>query len=60
MCKTAGKHFNQLMTRYGSPAIVLNLVKKRERKRKHEGLITFLKNAQKNIREIKQFHEFFG
>ncbi len=28
------------MTRYGSPVVVLNLVKKRERKRKHESLLS--------------------
>ena len=35
----AGRHFNQLLTRYGSPVIVVNLVKKRER-RKHESLLS--------------------
>jgi len=33
------EHFNQLLRRYGSPVIVLNLVKKREKK-KHESLLT--------------------
>ena len=37
--EVAGKHFNQLMTRYGSPVVVINLVKKRE-KRKHESLLS--------------------
>ena len=35
----AGKHFNNLMSRYGSPIIVLNLVKMKE-KRPHETLLT--------------------
>jgi len=35
----AGEHFNQLLCRYGSPVIVLNLVKKREKKR-HESMLS--------------------
>lgn len=31
--ETAGAHFNDLLKRYGSPIIVLNLVKQREKKR---------------------------
>lgn len=31
--ETAGAHFNQLLRRYGSPIIILNLVKKREKKK---------------------------
>lgn len=37
--RTAGLHFNQLLSRYGSPIIVLNLVKKRER-RMHESVLS--------------------
>ncbi|XP_076239443.1 polyphosphoinositide phosphatase FIG4 [Calliopsis andreniformis] len=37
--ETAGAHFNQLLKRYGSPIIILNLVKKREKK-KHESTLT--------------------
>lgn len=37
--KTAGAHFNELMKRYGSPIIVLNLVKNREKK-KHESQLS--------------------
>ena len=37
--QVAGKHFNQLLGRYGSPVVVINLVKKRER-RKHESLLS--------------------
>ena len=40
ICRISGKHFNQLMTRYGSPVVILNLVKKRERRRKHESLLS--------------------
>ncbi|CAL4066485.1 unnamed protein product, partial [Meganyctiphanes norvegica] len=36
--ETAGKHFNQLLRRFGSPIIVLNLVKRRER-RAHESIL---------------------
>lgn len=36
---TAGKHYNRLMNHFGSPIIVLNLVKKRE-KRRHESILT--------------------
>ncbi|XP_035223764.1 polyphosphoinositide phosphatase-like isoform X2 [Stegodyphus dumicola] len=35
----AGQHFNELLRRYGSPIIVLNLVKKREQKR-HESILS--------------------
>eukprot|EP00058_Branchiostoma_floridae_P018686 XP_002604175.1 hypothetical protein BRAFLDRAFT_278184 [Branchiostoma floridae] len=35
----AGLHFNDMMKRYGAPVIILNLVKKRE-KRKHESVLT--------------------
>ncbi|KAB7503535.1 Polyphosphoinositide phosphatase [Armadillidium nasatum] len=36
--QVSGKHFNKLMRRFGSPMIVLNLVKKREKKR-HESIL---------------------
>ncbi|XP_021930224.1 polyphosphoinositide phosphatase isoform X2 [Zootermopsis nevadensis] len=38
-CETAGEHINQLLSRYGSPIIILNLVKKREKK-KHESMLS--------------------
>uniref|UniRef100_A0A1B6BYX7 SAC domain-containing protein n=1 Tax=Clastoptera arizonana TaxID=38151 RepID=A0A1B6BYX7_9HEMI len=38
-CQAAGAHFNNLLLRYGSPIIVLNLVKKREKK-KHESILS--------------------
>ncbi|XP_047530610.1 polyphosphoinositide phosphatase [Vanessa atalanta] len=46
------KHFNNLMTRYGSPIMILNLVKKRE-KRKHESLLTeVISNAVKYLNQF--------
>ena len=47
---TAGKHFNELLGRYGSPVVVINLVKKRETRR-HETLLSeeFTKQACKSI-----------
>ncbi|KZS16333.1 polyphosphoinositide phosphatase [Daphnia magna] len=50
--QTAAEHFNQLLRRYGSPVIVLNLVKKREKKR-HEGLLT--EEYLKDITYLNQF-----
>lgn len=38
-CYAAGQHFNELLRRYSSPIIVLNLVKKREQKR-HESILS--------------------
>ncbi|KAG6453120.1 polyphosphoinositide phosphatase [Manduca sexta] len=47
-----GKHLNNLMCRYGSPIMFLNLVKKREKK-KHESLLTdVISNA---IKYLNQF-----
>ncbi|KAK2719450.1 polyphosphoinositide phosphatase-like isoform X2 [Artemia franciscana] len=37
--ESAGAHYNQLLQRYGSPIIVINLVKKKEKK-KHEAVLT--------------------
>ena len=52
----SGKHFNQLMTRYGSPVVILNLVKKRERRRKHESLLSDY--LSKSISHLNMFlHE---
>lgn len=36
---TAGKHYKRLMFHFGAPIIILNLVKKRE-KRRHESILT--------------------
>ncbi|GIZ01749.1 polyphosphoinositide phosphatase [Caerostris extrusa] len=38
-CYVAGQHFNVLLRRYGSPIVVLNLVKRREQKR-HESILS--------------------
>ncbi|XP_060803876.1 polyphosphoinositide phosphatase [Amyelois transitella] len=47
-----GKHLNNLLRRYGSPIMFLNLVKKRE-KRRHESLLTdVISNA---IKYLNQF-----
>ncbi|XP_041988138.1 polyphosphoinositide phosphatase [Aricia agestis] len=46
------KHFNNLMRRYGSPIMILNLVKKREKK-KHESLLTdIISNAVKYLNQF--------
>jgi len=49
---TAGRHFNQLLERHGSPLIVINLVKKRE-SRKHESLLS--EEFYKHITYLNQF-----
>jgi len=49
---TAGKHFNELLERHGSPVVVINLVKKRER-RKHESLLS--EEFTKQISYLNQF-----
>lgn len=46
------KHFNNLFRRYGSPIMILNLVKKREKK-KHESLLTEeISNAVKYLNQF--------
>ncbi len=47
---TAGKHFNDVLERYGSPIVVINLVKKRET-RPHETLLSqeFTKQARRTL-----------
>ena len=56
ICRISGKHFNQLMTRYGSPVVILNLVKKRERRRKHESKLSDY--LQSSVNYLNQFlHE---
>ncbi|OWR48279.1 putative FIG4 protein [Danaus plexippus plexippus] len=46
------KHINNLMQRYGSPIMILNLVKKREKK-KHESLLTdVISNAVKYLNQF--------
>lgn len=51
-CRTPGKHFHRLLYQFGAPIIVLNLVKKRE-KRKHESILTDEMVA--SIRYLNQF-----
>ncbi|KAK0080798.1 hypothetical protein PV326_007984 [Microctonus aethiopoides] len=51
-CETAGAHFNQLLKRYGSPIIILNLVKKREKK-KHESILSDELNSA--VKYLNQF-----
>lgn len=47
-----GKHLNNLMRRYGAPIMILNLVKKREKKR-HESLLTdVISNAVKYLNQF--------
>ncbi|XP_020292603.1 polyphosphoinositide phosphatase isoform X2 [Pseudomyrmex gracilis] len=50
--QTAGAHFNQLLKRYGSPIIILNLVKKREKK-KHES--TLSEELSMAVKYLNQF-----
>ncbi|RLU24526.1 hypothetical protein DMN91_002615 [Ooceraea biroi] len=50
--ETAGAHFNQLLRRYGSPIIILNLVKKREKK-KHES--TLSEELSMAVKYLNQF-----
>ncbi|CAB3223688.1 unnamed protein product [Arctia plantaginis] len=47
-----GKHLNNMMRRYGSPLIFLNLVKKKEKK-KHESLLTDV--ISNSIKYLNQF-----
>ncbi|XP_032457751.1 polyphosphoinositide phosphatase isoform X3 [Nasonia vitripennis] len=50
--ETAGEHFNGLLKRYGSPTIILNLVKKREKK-KHES--TLSDGIYTSVKYLNQF-----
>lgn len=50
-----GAHFNQLLKRYGSPIIILNLVKKREKK-KHES--TLSEELSMAVKYLNQFLPF--
>ncbi|XP_066600542.1 polyphosphoinositide phosphatase [Prorops nasuta] len=50
--ETAGAHFNQLFKRYGSPIIILNLVKKREKKKHESTLSEELSNAVKYLNQF--------
>lgn len=48
----ASKHFNQLFERYGTPVVILNLVKKREKK-KHESFLS--EEFSSSIKYLNQF-----
>lgn len=50
--EAAGRHFERLLFDYGAPVIILNLVKKRE-KRKHESILT--DEMVKSIKYLNQF-----
>lgn len=50
--RTPGKHFRRLLFQFGAPVIVLNLVKKRE-KRKHESILT-----EEMLGSIKYLNQF--
>jgi hypothetical protein len=50
--ETASKHFEKLLFHYGAPIIVLNLVKRKE-KRKHESILT--DEIVSNVDYLNQF-----
>lgn len=50
--ETAGKHFEKLLFHYGAPIVVLNLVKRKE-KRKHESILT--DEIMMNVEYLNQF-----
>lgn len=49
---SSGNHFNNLFERYGTPIIILNLVKKREKK-KQESLLS--EEYMTSVRYLNQF-----
>lgn len=50
--ETAGKHFEKLLFHYGAPIIILNLVKRKE-KRRHESILTT--EIMSNVEYLNQF-----
>ncbi|CAG9765575.1 unnamed protein product [Ceutorhynchus assimilis] len=50
--ETAGAHFNELLKRYGAPIVILNLVKKRERKPQESLLSEQLTSAVKYLNQF--------
>ncbi|KAK9747094.1 SacI homology domain [Popillia japonica] len=50
--ETAGAHFNELLKRYGSPIIILNLVKQREKKKQESLLSDELNSAVKYLNQF--------
>eukprot|EP00095_Tigriopus_kingsejongensis_P006225 maker-scaffold301_size216225-snap-gene-0.18 protein:Tk06225 transcript:maker-scaffold301_size216225-snap-gene-0.18-mRNA-1 annotation:"polyphosphoinositide phosphatase isoform x2" len=51
--RTSGQHFDQLMRHYGSPVVVVNLVKRREKRRRHECLLG--EEFQKQVEYLNMF-----
>lgn len=49
---TPGKHFDRLLFQFGAPIIILNLVKKRER-RKHESILSHV--VKQSVQYLNQF-----
>lgn len=50
--ETAGAHFNELLKRYGAPIVILNLVKKSERKPQESMLSHQLNTAVKYLNQF--------
>lgn len=50
--ETAGAHFNDLLKRYGAPIVILNLVKKKERKPQESMLSDELSTAVKYLNQF--------
>lgn len=50
--ETSGAHFNELLKRYGSPIIILNLVKQRERKKQEKIVSDELNSAVKYLNQF--------
>ncbi|XP_078001489.1 polyphosphoinositide phosphatase-like [Glandiceps talaboti] len=48
----AGNHFSEVMDRYGAPIIIINLVKKRE-KRRHESILS--EELESAVKTLNQF-----
>ncbi|XP_015777653.1 PREDICTED: polyphosphoinositide phosphatase-like isoform X1 [Acropora digitifera] len=51
-CSAAGQHFSQLLRRFGAPVVILNLVKKREKK-KHEEILS--EELERSVQYLNQF-----
>jgi len=51
-CKVSGEHFNKMLKRFGSPIIIFNLIKKKER-RVHESMLGI--EFEKALKYLNQF-----
>ncbi|XP_068698688.1 polyphosphoinositide phosphatase-like [Montipora foliosa] len=51
-CSAAAQHFSQLLRRFGAPVVILNLVKKREKKR-HEQILS--EELERAVQYLNQF-----